>query len=141
MVVMGLDIGSAASKAVALDENGKIVGTALVPFGTGSSGPAQAVKKLEELCGGKFVKTVVTGYGRKTWDAADKQVSELSCHAKGAQYLVPGTTAVIDIGGQDAKVLEVKNGKLLNFVMNDKCAAGTGRFLEVMSRILADRFA
>lgn len=140
-MVMGLDIGSAASKAVALDEKKRIRGNVLIPLGTGSTGPVQAVEKLEKICGERFIKTVVTGYGRKTWKEAQKEVSELSCHAKGAEYLSPGTTSVLDIGGQDVKVLEVQNGKLMNFIMNDKCAAGTGRFLEVMANILEVRLS
>ena len=81
--------------------------------------------------------TVVTGYGRMKFEQADEQVSELSCHAKGVHYLLPTARSVIDIGGQDAKALQISSaGRLMNFVMNDKCAAGTGRFLEVMSRVL-----
>ena len=69
-------------------------------------------------------------------DIADKQMSELSCHAQGAAFLFPNVRTVIDIGGQDVKIINVENGVMKNFQMNDKCAAGTGRFLDVMSRIL-----
>ena len=80
---------------------------------------------------------LATGYGRNSlMDYADKQMSELSCHAKGAHFLFPEVHTVIDIGGQDVKVLEIENGVMTNFAMNDKCAAGTGRFLDVMARVL-----
>ena len=80
---------------------------------------------------------LATGYGRNSLENfADHQMSELSCHAKGASFLFPNVRTVIDIGGQDAKVLEINNGAMVNFQMNDKCAAGTGRFLDVMARVL-----
>ena len=82
--------------------------------------------------------TLATGYGRTSLmdGIADKQMSELSCHAKGAYFLFPKVHTVIDIGGQDVKVLRVEDGVMTNFQMNDKCAAGTGRFLDVMARVL-----
>ena len=81
---------------------------------------------------------MATGYGRMTFPGADDQASELSCHGKGIHYLIPEARVVIDIGGQDAKVMQInERGALLNFVMNDKCAAGTGRFLDVMAGILS----
>ncbi|MDR2157544.1 MAG: acyl-CoA dehydratase activase, partial [Clostridiales Family XIII bacterium] len=79
---------------------------------------------------------VVTGYGRITYQGADKQITEISCHAKGIDYLTDGVATVIDIGGQDAKVIRISDGKMENFTMNEKCASGTGRFLEVMARVL-----
>ena len=83
---------------------------------------------------------LATGYGRNSLDGlADLQMSELSCHAKGATYLFPDVHTVVDIGGQDVKVIEIENGMMKNFVMNDKCAAGTGRFLDVMARVLEVR--
>ncbi|NLB52412.1 MAG: 2-hydroxyglutaryl-CoA dehydratase, partial [Syntrophomonadaceae bacterium] len=82
-------------------------------------------------------KLVVTGYGRMTFPDADEQISEITCHAKGVHFLVPNARTIIDIGGQDAKVIKLDNqGYVSNFVMNEKCAAGTGRFLEVMARVL-----
>ena len=81
--------------------------------------------------------TLATGYGRNSlMGLADKQMSELSCHAKGASFLFPNVHTVIDIGGQDVKVLHIDNGAMTNFQMNDKCAAGTGRFLEMIARSL-----
>ena len=80
---------------------------------------------------------LATGYGRNSLDGlADMQMSELSCHARGAAFLFPNVRTVVDIGGQDVKVIEIENGQMRNFVMNDKCAAGTGRFLDVMARVL-----
>ena len=91
-----------------------------------------AGKKREDMA-----YVLATGYGRNSlMDYADKQMSELSCHAKGAHFLFPEVHTVIDIGGQDVKVLEIENGVMTNFAMNDKCAAGTGRFLDVMARVL-----
>ena len=81
--------------------------------------------------------TLATGYGRNSlMNFADKQMSELSCHARGAYFLFPDVHTVIDIGGQDVKVLHIDNGAMTNFQMNDKCAAGTGRFLDVMAGVL-----
>jgi predicted CoA-substrate-specific enzyme activase len=79
----------------------------------------------------------LTGYGRQLVDFADKQVTEISCHGLGARFLAPATRAVIDIGGQDSKVIQLDDdGNLCDFLMNDKCAAGTGRFLEMMAKTL-----
>ncbi|HZK02335.1 MAG TPA: acyl-CoA dehydratase activase [Anaerovoracaceae bacterium] len=137
---LGLDIGSSSSKAVVLDKNGNIAGESVINIGTGSRGP-QVV--IEEALGKANVtkeqikKTVVTGYGRMTFKDADKQVTEISCHAKGVTRILPETRTIIDIGGQDAKVIKVdSSSNVKNFVMNEKCAAGTGRFLEVMARVL-----
>lgn len=89
--------------------------------------------RLEEVSG-----IVVTGYGRETFPLGEK-VTELSCHAKRVSRLRPSVRTVIDIGGQDTKVLRVNDGRPLGFVMNDRCAAGTGRFLETMARVLKVR--
>jgi len=139
-VFLGIDIGSSSSKAVILNEQKKIMGKAAINTGAGTQGPDKAVSAaLQEAgIGREQVKaTVVTGYGRITYDQADKQITEISCHAKGTAHLLPEARTVIDIGGQDAKIIRLDaNGKVENFVMNEKCAAGTGRFLEVMARIL-----
>lgn len=137
---LGLDIGSASSKAVIMDEAKKIIGSAVVQAGIGTSGPARVLEAVSRETGLKredMAVVVATGYGRYSVDFADKQFSEISCHAKGAHYLFPGVRTVLDIGGQDAKAISLDpSGRVLQFVMNDKCAAGTGRFLEVMARIL-----
>jgi len=137
---LGVDIGSSSSKAVVLDEKQQIIATAVINTGTGTHGPEKAVMAalLQAKLGATEIKfTVATGYGRITYEKADKQVTEISCHGKGATFLAPQARTVIDIGGQDAKIIRIDDtGKIENFVMNDKCAAGTGRFLEVMARIL-----
>lgn len=137
---LGIDIGSSSSKAVVMDALGQVAGEAVVNIGTGSKGPEKAIKGALCAAGiekGRIKKTVVTGYGRMTFSSADKQITEISCHAKGVSMLFQGVRTIIDIGGQDAKVIRVsEQGKVENFVMNEKCAAGTGRFLEVMARVL-----
>ncbi|KOR25771.1 2-hydroxyisocaproyl-CoA dehydratase activator HadI [Clostridium sp. FAM 1755] len=139
MYTMGLDIGSTTSKGVIMKDGKEIVASVLVPVGTGTSGPLKLIKELKEksnLTENDIEKTVVTGYGRMQYKA-DKQISELSCHAKGVAFLIPSARTIIDIGGQDAKAMKLNDkGKLMNFIMNDKCAAGTGRFLDVMSGVL-----
>jgi len=140
MYTLGIDIGSTSSKAVIMRDGKTIVRKVLVTVGTGTSGPAQLLEKLfkdQEIQLTDIQKTIVTGYGRMSFKEADKQISELSCHARGVHFLFPSARTVIDIGGQDAKALKLNNrGMLLNFSMNDKCAAGTGRFLDVMARVL-----
>lgn len=137
---MGIDVGSTASKCVILKDGKDIVAKSLVPVGTGTTGPARAIAEVLESAGMKREEmdfVLATGYGRNSLDGlADTQMSELSCHAKGATFLFPEVRTVIDIGGQDVKVIEIENGMMKNFVMNDKCAAGTGRFLDVMARVL-----
>lgn len=140
MYTIGIDIGSTACKAVALLDGKDIVGTSLIQTGTGTSGPGRVYEDVFKAAGltpGDVSRTVVTGYGRLTFEKADSQVSELSCHAKGVHFLMPKARTIIDIGGQDAKALKLSPaGTLTGFVMNDKCAAGTGRFLDVMARVL-----
>ena len=137
---MGLDFGSTASKGVVLKDGKEIVCTAIITSGTGTSGPERVKEKLlteSNLLESDMEAVVVTGYGRMTYQGAKKQISELSCHAKGVHFLVPDVGTVIDIGGQDIKILKLNDkGGLVNFLMNDKCAAGTGRFLEVMAGVL-----
>ena len=80
---------------------------------------------------------MATGYGRLLYEGADKQITEITCHAKGIHFLMPQVRTVVDIGGQDSKVIRMDEcGNVQNFAMNEKCAAGTGRFLEVMARVL-----
>lgn len=137
---MGIDVGSTASKCVIIKDGKDIVAKSLVAVGTGTSGPARAIAEVLEKAGmtrEQMDFVLATGYGRNSLDGlADLQMSELSCHAKGAAFLFPEVRTVIDIGGQDVKVIEIENGQMRNFVMNDKCAAGTGRFLDVMARVL-----
>lgn len=129
----GIDCGSATCKGVLMNEYG-ILGQYIRP--TGWSPQTSAREIFEELIGkaglqSGDVKVTATGYGRVSIPFADQKVTEITCHAQGAQYILPGVRTVIDIGGQDSKVISVQNGKVLDFRMNDKCAAGTGRFLEM----------
>lgn len=142
MLVMGVDIGSSACKAIIMRDEPKreIVAAKKVDAGTGTRGPREVFTGVMEQAGlsrGEIDAVVATGYGRLNFQDADKEISEVSCHGRGIGFLCPGTRTVIDIGGQDAKaILLNERGDLENFMMNDKCAAGTGRFLEAMSRVL-----
>ena len=138
---LGIDVGSTASKCIVLKDGKEIVAKSLIDVGAGTSGPQRAIDAVLNEAGMKkedMAYTLATGYGRTSLmdGIADKQMSELSCHAKGATFLFPNVHTVIDIGGQDVKVLHIDNGAMTNFQMNDKCAAGTGRFLDVMARVL-----
>jgi predicted CoA-substrate-specific enzyme activase len=140
MFVCGLDIGAATTKAVLLND-GKILSYAVLP--TGRSVNLATDKVLDEvtkklgLGSRDFARVVTTGYGRHAVPFADRAVSEIICHAKGANFLLPSARTVIDIGGQDSKIIALDgDGNVTNFVMNDKCAAGTGRFIEVMANVL-----
>ena len=139
---LGIDVGSTASKCIILKDGKEIVGKSLIDVGAGTSGPSRAIEAVLEDAGLKkedMAFTLATGYGRTSLmdGIADKQMSELSCHAKGAYFLFPKVHTVIDIGGQDIKAISIdEHGAVTNFLMNDKCAAGTGRFLEMMARTL-----
>lgn len=140
MFTMGIDIGSASSKVVILKDGSDIIAAEVIQIGTGSTGPKRALEGALSKSGLKIEdmdKIVATGYGRFAIEEADKQISEISCHAKGIFFLVPTARTIIDIGGQDAKAIKLDSkGGVKQFFMNDKCAAGTGRFLDVMSRVL-----
>ena len=137
---MGIDIGSTASKCLILKNGTEIAGSAVIAAGTGTSGPGRAQEEALAAAGISMEdirRSTATGYGRNTIEGVDAVVSELSCHAIGIHAVFPEVRTLIDIGGQDAKVIRVNDKGLLdNFVMNDKCAAGTGRFLDVMARVL-----
>jgi (R)-2-hydroxyacyl-CoA dehydratese activating ATPase len=139
-ITAGIDIGSITAKAVVLG-NGKILGTR-VQF-TGYNARKAGRDVLEGLLGelgltrSSVTAIVSTGYGRNAVDFADKAITEITCHGAGAWYVDPETRFVVDVGGQDSKVIRLDGeGKVVDFAMNDKCAAGTGRFLEVMARAL-----
>lgn len=140
MYTLGIDIGSTTSKCVILKDGKDIIASSIVIAGTGTKGPNKAreeVLKNAELKETDLSYVVVTGYGRSTYDNANAEISELSCHALGVKHMFPDVRTIIDIGGQDAKVLSLnEKGNMINFLMNDKCAAGTGRFLDVMAGIL-----
>ena len=136
---LGIDVGSTTSKCIILKDGQEIISKSLVFVGAGTTGPDRAIKEVLDGCNmtkEDMSYILGTGYGRNSLEIVDDQMSELSCHAKGAHYLFPEVQTVIDIGGQDMKVLQIQNGVMINFQMNDKCAAGTGRFLDVMARVL-----
>jgi predicted CoA-substrate-specific enzyme activase len=137
---LGIDIGSSSSKAVILSPEGKILAEEVVNIGTGTKGVDRVLASCYEKSGlsqKDILYSVVTGYGRMTYQGADEQITEISCHAKGVFFEFPDARSIIDIGGQDAKVIRLGlDGKVENFQMNEKCAAGTGRFFEVMARVL-----
>ena len=140
MLTAGIDIGSITAKA-AIMEDGKILGTRVIFTGYNSSQAGRKV--MEELAREIQVGVddldaiVATGYGRNSVDFADKAITEITCHGAGAYFLNPDVRFIIDIGGQDSKVIRIDEaGRVVDFAMNDKCAAGTGRFLEVMARAL-----
>ncbi len=137
-VVAGVDIGSTASKAVILVD-GRSAGQVVGPSSTNPKRTAREIyeKALAEASVDvSDVELVVgTGYGRAQVEFADRNISEITCHGRGAHFLLPSVRMVIDIGGQDTKAICIdERGNLLDFAMNDKCAAGTGRFLEAMAR-------
>jgi predicted CoA-substrate-specific enzyme activase len=140
MYSTGIDIGSASGEVVILDD-GRILSYSIVETGYNSRKAADlALEKAlagTGLTRGQLGPIVATGYGRVSIGFADRQVTEISCYAKGINFLFPQVRTVIDIGGQDSKVISLNaRGKAVDFAMNDKCAAGTGRFLEVMARAL-----
>lgn len=137
---VGIDIGSSSSKVAVLNEEKELVALAVTNLGTGTDGILTSLKEAYEQASitQEDVKfTVATGYGRMNCKQADAQITEITCHAKGTAFLNYKAKTIIDIGGQDAKVIRLSpGGQVENFVMNEKCAAGTGRFLEVMARVL-----
>ena len=139
--VMGVDSGSTSTDVVIMNADKHIVATAIVPTGARAADAAaramgEALSKAG-LAAGDVALRVSTGYGRDNIEGMDSSVTEITCHARGAHYLAPDARSVIDIGGQDSKVIHLNaNGSVAGFVMNDKCAAGTGRFMEAMARVL-----
>ncbi len=138
---VGIDSGSTSTDVAILDRDRHIVAQVILPTGAGAA--AGAERALEQALAQAGLKpsdisaTVTTGYGRAAIQRGDKSITEITCHAKGAHFLDPEVRTIIDIGGQDSKVIRVdEQGNVINFVMNDKCAAGTGRFLELMARTL-----
>ena len=134
----GVDIGSTMTKVV-------IMGKEIIASVFGPTGPEHrklANKVMDKVLAkanlpfDEITYVVATGYGRINVPFADKQITEISCHARGISSLLPTARTVIDIGGQDSKGIKLSDGRVVNFVMNDKCAAGTGRFLEVIAEAL-----
>ena len=137
----GVDVGSTQTKAVIVDEDGRIVARALTDTGANVMRAAESAF-AEALEGGGLreeeVEYVIgTGYGRYKVTFGNTQVTEISCHGRGAAHMFPGTRTVVDMGGQDTKAIRVsESGEIVDFCMNDKCAAGTGRFLGAASSAL-----
>ena len=140
MIVAGCDVGSLTAKAVVLNQT-KIMGSAVIDA---RSNPARSAEEVMQMAlsvakvGRHDIKCCVgTGYGREKIEFAHACFSELVCHAKGAHWIMPTIRTIVDIGGQDCKAMRIDNqGRIEKFITNDKCASGTGRFLEVMADIM-----
>ena len=137
MYQVGIDIGSSAAKAVVMNE-GEVVRTLLLNTGFNSRKTAEEIYETFKNEGITKVNAryVATGYGRISVPYADDVITEITCHGKGAAFLFHEDGTVIDIGGQDTKGISLKKGRVMKFIMNDKCSAGTGKFLEVMTNRL-----
>ncbi|MBU5439904.1 CoA activase [Tissierella sp. MSJ-40] len=137
MFYIGIDIGSTASKVTVFEKDSLKLNFTM-PTGWSSVETSKNIKDKLEDEGIKLEDSVIvaTGYGRVAVPYANKTITEITCHGKGTYYLLGKDCTVIDIGGQDTKIITIKNGKVINFTMNDKCAAGTGRFLELMANTL-----
>lgn len=141
MIVGGCDVGSATGKAVVM-KDGEVVSYVIIPSTTKPELTArkvmdEAIEKagLSSLDDLEYI--VGTGYGRLKVPFANENISEITCHARGAHWMTPAVRTVVDIGGQDCKVMSLDDkGRVIEFVMNDRCAAGTGRFFEAMARVL-----
>lgn len=133
----GIDSGSTSTELVVIDENENVVKNVMVRTGANAAQGAKNALQKSGIALDDISYIVATGYGRKNIDFANDDVTEITCHAKGAEHLCKGVKTIIDIGGQDSKVISLdENGRVTGFVMNDKCAAGTGRFLENMAKVL-----
>jgi len=140
MITVGIDVGSITTKAAVVKDGKLMVDTVML---TGYNAQDAGEKVFEKIISELGVdatavdRIIATGYGRKSVAIADRAITEITCHAAGAHHLNPAVRSIIDIGGQDSKAIVAdENGGVQDFAMNDKCAAGTGRFLEVMARAL-----
>lgn len=141
MYFLGIDIGSLSCDAVVIDDSEKVLASSVIPTGARNN---EAILRVSDevlrsagILDKEVTAIVSTGYGRKRVEGRLTAVTEISCHARGIKKLLPGTRLLIDIGGQDSKAIQLdENGQVVDFAMNDKCAAGTGRFLEAMARAL-----
>ncbi len=139
--VTGVDSGSTSTDAVVVDGEGTVVASVILPTGSKATESARkAIDQVLEKAGisrDQVTLAVATGYGRDSIPDMDTSITEITCHARGAHALAPEAMTIVDIGGQDSKVIKLdRDGGVVNFVMNDKCAAGTGRFLEMMARTM-----
>lgn len=134
---IGIDSGSTSTELVAIDQDKNIIKNIIVRTGANALEGAKKALEKSGIDKNDISYIVATGYGRKNINFADDNITEITCHAKGAKYLYDDVRTIIDIGGQDSKVISVdENGNVSGFAMNDKCAAGTGRFLENMAKVL-----
>ena len=138
---VGIDSGSTSTDVAILDKEKHLVAGVILPTGAGAAAGADRALETALAQAGltreDIAATVTTGYGRTAIELGNKSITEITCHARGAFFLDPTVRTIIDIGGQDSKVIRIdEQGNVVNFVMNDKCAAGTGRFLELMARTL-----
>lgn len=137
MNYVGIDIGSTASKVVVRGDNDMYF---VLPTGWSSKETTMTIKERLKAAGidveAEDTVVVATGYGRVAVDFADKVITEITCHARGGRELAGGDCTIIDVGGQDTKIIQVQNGVVMDFLMNDKCSAGTGKFLEIMANRL-----
>ena len=132
----GIDIGSRTGKIVIIDNKKTIIHSALLPSTGGTAKTYDALlKTVDKTIKNSIISTVATGYGRVALDdKVQKTATEITCHYLGVTHFYPDTKTIIDVGGQDSKVITIdNNGNIQDFLMNDRCAAGTGRFLEVMA--------
>lgn len=141
MIVAGIDIGSSSAKAVIL-ENSRILASSIIPTGIDSAETARKVMDQALNSSGLLLQDikyiVSTGYGRIQVPFAQKTVTEISCHARGINSVLPRVRTILDMGGQDCKAIRCdEHGKVLKFLMNEKCAAGTGRYLERVAGVLS----
>ena len=139
MYYTGIDIGSTSAKVVVMDNGNEVIYKRVMPTGWSSVDTAEKIRQELADIGitGECSKVVATGYGRVSVPFADKTITEITCHGKGARFLFgDDACTVIDIGGQDTKIISVAKGLVVDFIMNDKCSAGTGRFLEIMDNSL-----
>ncbi len=141
MYFLGIDIGSLSCDAVLLDMDKNIISSSVIPTGVRNIEAIANVKNNVLEASGVLdqdIKSIIsTGYGRTRVEGRDGAVTEITCHARGIKHVIPDTRVLIDIGGQDSKAIYLDSqGKVVDFAMNDKCAAGTGRFLEAMARAL-----
>lgn len=136
MYYAGIDIGSTASKVVVLDEGGTWVSRFVLPTGWSSKETAAAIAQRLAVEGypvGDALRVIATGYGRVSVDFAAKTITEITCHGRGGFTILGRDCTIVDVGGQDTKVITVEGGTVSGFLMNDKCSAGTGKFLEIMA--------
>ena len=141
MYFLGIDIGSLSCDAVLIDEKKNILSSSVIPTGVKNIESIARVKKnvldASKIMEKDIRSIISTGYGRSRVKERDGAVTEITCHAKGIKHVIPETRILIDIGGQDSKAIQLDpEGNVVDFAMNDKCAAGTGRFLEAMARAL-----